>query len=80
MSFPLRSSFELPVAPHLLTPRFCSGERLFLSLRRRNHLGACLDHENLDFFSLFTFKKCFTIVCRVPLDGPLRQQALLVIS
>ena len=26
-------------AAHLLTPRFCSGERLFPSLRRRNHLG-----------------------------------------
>ena len=31
-------------------------------------------------FSLFTFKKCFPIVCPVPLDGPLRQQALLVVS
>ena len=30
-------------------------------------------------FSLLTFKKCFPIVCPVPLDGPLRQQAIFLV-
>ena len=33
------ASFELSVSFELRESRFCSGERLFISLRRRNHLG-----------------------------------------